>query len=153
MMMRGAKRSARAAQASRRNGARSRGPRTATGRERSAQNSLKHGLFSQQKRIDGPLPAMAQSLGDCFAAAGIISCSDVDMVISAEVDLTKASLLIELADAELDAMLADMAFDTESFTSPLRQRGRIAGYERRFRGRRDRALRRLLADHPELGCD
>jgi hypothetical protein len=54
------------AAASRRNGARSRGPKTPAGKARSAQNALKHGMRAQQCIV---LPGERASAFEAFAAA------------------------------------------------------------------------------------
>jgi hypothetical protein len=54
------------AAASRRNGARSRGPKTPAGKARSAQNALKHGMRAQQCIV---LPGERAAAFEAFAAA------------------------------------------------------------------------------------
>ena len=55
-------------QAARRNGAKSRGPKTDAGKERSAQNALKHGMHSRSIVLAGESAAAYQQLRDEYLA-------------------------------------------------------------------------------------
>jgi len=67
--------------ASRQNGAKSRGPVTPEGKQRSAQNSLKHGLTAQHLTIPGEDPTDWQALRDgCFDLWEPVGPVEVDLV-------------------------------------------------------------------------
>jgi hypothetical protein len=140
-------RSLASAEASRRNGALSKGPRTALGKVRSSQNSRKHGLFSAAV-MAGSLPASSLELGDIagHAAGGWRGCLDqVQVAGVARVQLGQATQIIDDMRAVLDQLLAEEEIDTEAVARLMKEITRLARYQRRFRGKRDRALRQLMA--------
>lgn len=140
-------RSLASAEASRRNGALSKGPRTALGKVRSSQNSRKHGLFSAAV-MAGSLPASSLELGDIagHAAGSWLGCLDQAQVAGiARVQLAQATQIIGEMRAELDQLLVEEELDNEGVARLIQQITRLARYQRRFRGTRDRALRQLLA--------
>jgi hypothetical protein len=139
-------RSLASAEASRRNGALSKGPRTALGKIRSSQNSRKHGLFSTAV-MAGALPPSPLDLGDIAgdAAGGWLAFLDQAQVAGvARVQLGQATQIIDDMRAVLDQLLAEDELDTEAVARLMREITRLARYQRRFRGKRDRALRQLM---------
>lgn len=144
----GHSRSLASSEASRRNGALSQGPRTALGKARSARNSRKHGLFSSNLVVTEALRASAIDVREDGGqmSAGWLDLADQSQVISiAGVQLDYATQLVSEMRVALDQMLAQPVLDVDAVAELLRQTVRISGYQRRFRGRRDRALRRLMA--------
>jgi hypothetical protein len=90
------------AEASRRNGARSRGPVTAAGKARSARNAVKHGLRARSVVLAderaGEFSALASALRDELAPAGALQAELVARVAAAawrarRVDRLEAALL------------------------------------------------------------
>jgi hypothetical protein len=143
-MARGKKdRSLLAAEASRRNGALGKGPRTPSGKAASSRNAVTHGLFSAAPPHAAlPVsPLLAQALASLGEAAQ--HTGEVELAGLADWRLCHATLLL----AELDARIDDLAFAEVSapdmLTSLLAQRARIGRYQHRFRGQRDRALRTM----------
>lgn len=144
----GHSRSLASSEASRRNGALSQGPRTALGKARSARNSRKHGLFSSDLLVAEALRVSAIDLaGDGGqTSAGWLDLADQRQVISlARVQLEHATQLVSEMRVALDQMLAQPVIEVDAVAELLRHTARISGYQRRFRGRRDRALRRMMA--------
>jgi hypothetical protein len=137
-------RSLAAAEASRRNGALGKGPRTPSGKAASSRNAVTHGLFS------AALPHAALPISPTFAAAlaslgeAAHRTGEAELARLADWRLDHATLLL----AELDARIDDLAFAEVSapdmLTSLLAERARIGRYQHRFRASRDRALRKLM---------
>lgn len=141
-------RSLASSEASRRNGALSQGPRTALGKVKSARNSRKHGLFSSELVVAEALRASAIDLraDGGQASAGWLDLADQAQVIGlVRVQLERATQIVSEMRLELDQLLAQPALDVDDVAELLRRIARISGYQRRFRGKRDRALRRMLA--------
>ena len=130
--------------ASRRNGARSRGPKSKAAKAASSQNAVKHGLF--RRRLD-ELVGSDEASGDLMRELDLGARSDFDLAgmetaRTASRQLDEATALVHdiqervavaFAEDESAAAVADL----------LGQLARIARYQRRFRGQRDRALRGL----------
>lgn len=143
--------SAAAAAASRRNGAQSRGPRTAAGKALASRNALKHGLFSRP--VPGTdLPGSPQVLA---ALAGMDEAGwqtgIVQDALFADWQLLQATHLLARLDSEINTLLASGASDPTHLSDLLAQRARIGRYQRRFRGNRDHLLRQLLGFEPRDG--
>lgn len=139
-------RSQAAAAASRRNGACSKGPRTDKGKTTAARNALKHGLFRSQafasQELSPSVAALALELAGQAPGgdAGML----LDTVVFAAMRLEQATSIIRRLRAELDRMFVDEAFAGPRMTLLLAELVRMGRYERRFRGRRDRALRAMM---------
>lgn len=143
-MARGKKdRSLLAAEASRRNGALGKGPRTLPGKAKSSRNAVTHGLFSAAPpHVALPVsPQLAQVLASLGEAAQ--HTSEAELARLADWRLAQVTQLL----AHLDARLNDLAFGEVSapdmLTSLLAERARIRRYQHRFRASRDRALRTM----------
>jgi hypothetical protein len=96
------------AEASRRNGARSRGPKTPEGKARSAQNALKHGLRAQRFVVMGDekaaeFAALETALADELAPDGALQALLAGRIARAAWRLERA----ERIEAELFALHAD----------------------------------------------
>lgn len=141
-------RSAASVKASRANGARSRGPRSAAGKQASARNALKHGLFSlQMNPLETPsavvrtLAADLQRLAGRNWKAGLL----IEAAISAATQLERASVLVKSVRDQIELLLSAEAFSLDLLTNRIETQLRLGRYERRFRGRRDRAIRKVIA--------
>lgn len=137
------------AEASRRNGARSKGPRTALGKLKASQSSRKHGLFRAALLTGAELPTSAADLEGIAEprSTGWLDMADQSQLVRvAAAQLDEATRLLSEMRAELSSMLVDDAIDSGRLAELLKQITRIARYQRRFRGKRDRALRRLMLD-------
>ena len=138
--------SERAAEASRRNGARSQGPRSAEGKARSAGNARTHGLFapvvheereasSWQERIAVMLEARGDTSGVWLGG---------DIATEAAVRLEHATRLVQVLGQKLETAFEQEHPDPSEMAALLEQLARMRVYQRRFRGRRDRALRTMM---------
>jgi hypothetical protein len=148
----GQSRSLACVEASQRNGALSKGPRTALGKVRSSQNSRKHGLFSSAV-ISAALPASPLDLVDidCHAASGWLACLDqADVARIARAQLDQSTQIIGEMRAELDQLLTQEKWDGEAVAKLIQEIARLARYQRRFRGKRDRALRQMMTPRASI---
>lgn len=137
----GTTRSAAAAEASRRNGARSKGPSSADGKAKSARNSVKFGLFSRSADMQVQSEA-ARLLAEEVASADDTAASHYLMsALDAWGRLDQVILLLDRLNADLNLALAAGGGDYEALVQEIVRMGR---YERRFRGQRDRAMRAAL---------
>jgi hypothetical protein len=123
------------AEASRRNGAKSRGPKTPEGKARSAQNGLKHG-FRAQKHIVLPgesaaeFQAFEEALLEELAPEGALQCAFARRIVSAVWRLERAERLEvdlfaenQLAGWSLGHALIRDGNGARSFDTLLRYRG------------------------------
>lgn len=139
-------RSAAAREASRTNGARSLGPRSQAGKQTSARNSLKHGLFSSGASMTDMSPAAAAWAAELngFAADGWQSEALIQTVVTAVSQLEQANVLVRRAREQIAELLSGDVLDRNLLEQRVEELLRLGRYERRFRGRRDRALRKLM---------
>ena len=143
------------AEASRKNGARSRGPRTTEGKARSSQNALKHGLRAQQHVVlpdedMAEFAALETALIDELAPQGVLQSILVRRIAHAAWRLERAERLeVELfeeqryGDAGPGLALIRDGNGTKSFDTLLRYRGAaLADLWRALR-----TLKALQAEH------
>jgi hypothetical protein len=139
-----APRSAAQVAASRRNGARSRGPCGAAAKAVSSRNAVKHGLF--RKRLDGDPDAnevnseLVQQLRQ--DAAGDLDSLCLETILVANRQLNDAAALVHALQRQVTDLIAT-AHAEAPIDETVVQLWRMARYQRRFRGQRDRALRAL----------
>ncbi len=133
--------------ASRRNGANSKGPLSAAGKAKSAQNARKHGLFStvqgerQERSAEGKaFAAMLHQLqqGRC----GTVWHGEVALEAARKLE-DVAGLVRHLQD-ELGAVLHSGDPRGEQLDRLVKLLASMRRYQRRFRGQRDRAIRAIL---------
>lgn len=130
--------------ASRRNGARSRGPKSEAAKAASSQNAVKHGLF--RRHLDG-LAGAAGGASDLVRELELGASSHFDVVgtetsLTASQQLEEATALVHDLRERIAAAIAEQE-PAATLADLLGQLARIARYQRRFRGQRDRALRGL----------
>ena len=121
------------AEASRRNGAKSRGPSTPEGKARSAQNALKHGLRAQKHLVlpdedAGEFRALAAALIEELAPAGALQSVLAQRVAIAAWRLARADrieteLLVQRGDRDLGIALTRDGHGARAFPTLLRYRG------------------------------
>lgn len=148
-------RSQAAAQASRTNGARSKGPQSARGKQRSARNSLKHGLFRTGFEDGAALSDSASALARelWYLSDGSWEARTViENALDAAIRLERAESLVRRIRGEVAALLSSDAASASLLGSRLGELLRYSRYERRLRGRRDRAMRKIMALASARAC-
>lgn len=156
-------RSPAAQEASRRNGARSKGPRTAKGKWKSAKNAVKHGLRARTALDREQMPEWLREIERevirlFFGNVDRIRRERLDELLLAWQQLDRVDTLIDNARARLFAGARNSAssqgpafMNEEEPDAELRKLKRLHAYRRRFRGQRDRCIyRRFRAGFPEL---
>jgi hypothetical protein len=149
-------------EASRRNGAKGRGPKTAAGKAKSARNALRHGLRAGQPAAMAAMPAWVADLDDRFMALGNMDVRQrefLDQLGAVAIMLEKADQLLLAEASRLAGGLGlvpgeqgspdgtDADGSAAATVSTLRK---YAAYRRRFRAQRDQCLRKIGAAS-ELG--
>ena len=138
------KRSPAAQAASRRNGARSKGPKTAAGKSRSARNAFKHGFRAQRslpEKLPDWLDALERELIDLSGQKGEGRHEHLDRVLLASLLLREVD---DLIDATLSHLLLCLAQQSTSTCAP-QELVKLQAYRHRFRVQRDTGIRKLLA--------
>ena len=131
--------------ASRRNGARSTGPRTAVTRARSAKNAVKHGLFRTRSLQRAAIPAQVAELADQLAGVApsyFDAALHVETIILGELRLAEVAEMLLNLHEQLGVSLASDAAPAE-VSELITSIARLTRYQRRFRRERDRALATL----------
>jgi len=135
-------RSAAAAAASRRNGAASCGPTSPQGKAASSRNARKHGLFTAQA-VAGPLsPKVAAILAEMECGTDNGRAWQRDLATIAALRLSRADELVRGLQAELAEKVLDQTRSEAELGELIGNLLRMQRHARRFRGQRDRALRR-----------
>jgi len=139
------------AAASRRNGARSRGPLSSAARVASSRNAVKHGLFRTRAlhaaELTGSVRALAQELTS-MGAGGPDAAMLTENVLVAAAGLEETSAMVESLRGEISAIISSAGPRLGELDTLLPQLVCMSRYQRRFRGRRDRMLRALMVgDH------
>lgn len=155
-------RSLAAQEASRRNGARSKGPRTAKGKRRCAKNAVKHNLRGRavldREQMPEWLREIEREVIRLFSGdVDLVRCERLDELLLVWQQLDRVDKLIENASARqfaevaLPGALAAPAVMQDEPEPELKKLARLHAYRRRFRGRRDRCLYKMFrSGFPEL---
>jgi hypothetical protein len=129
--------------ANRKNGARSRGPRTSTGKARSSQNAIRHGLTVSILK-DSTLRPEAEKLALALAGPDAGSARFIQALRIAEAQLD----LVRIRGAQVNLMESAEQGDlsAEATLEVLPQQFRWNSYERKILSRRKRHIRTFLFD-------
>ncbi|RYD84421.1 MAG: hypothetical protein EOP84_05540 [Verrucomicrobiaceae bacterium] len=133
----------RAAEVSRRNGSLSKGPRSEVGKANSAGNARKHDLFaSKPGQPPGQMSGVARiaALFEDHDPANVWHGIDTSISLEAAIRLEQATALVETWRIRISEYFEEDG-GAEDLSALLEQWRRYRRYERRFRGRRDKALR------------
>jgi hypothetical protein len=134
--------------ANRRNGALSRGPKTAAGKARSSRNALKHGLAIPITRDRATARKIQRAARQLAPSAVGNSIRNAQIVAEATFELARARAAFEAVVARLSTSHRSNACSTGSGKSAaligtLAELDKLDRYERRAFSRRKRALRDL----------
>jgi hypothetical protein len=140
-------RSPAAAAASRRNGTASRGPTTAEGKAASSRNARKHGLFGAEVGA-GPISATMAAVFAELEQVSPVPSWQREVATLAALRLSRANELVSYLQAELAARILDSGATTGHVGELITSLLRMQRHARRFRGQRDRALRKILGQPP-----
>jgi len=150
-------------EASRRNGARSRGPKTAMGKAKSARNALRHGLRARQAISADDVPGWVLDLEAKLAAMGHIGRRRRELlnelgIIAMLEEKTEQLLqaagvefagMIETAPGSLDNAAVGAAPDMKEIMASFRKLRKLLSYRTRFSRQRSACLR-WIATSSEL---
>jgi len=145
-------RSPAAAAASRRNGTASRGPTTAEGKAASSRNARKHGLFGAEVGASPISPTVAAVFAELDQVSPTASWQR-EVATLAALRLSRANELVRFFQGELDACLFDHGVTSGHISNLITNLLRMQRHARRFRGQRDRALRKVLRQPPAPPLD
>lgn len=138
-------RSEAAREASRRNGAKSRGPKTADGKAISARNSLKHGLRARKTITPATMPAPVRELEAALSAAlapvSVHNGEQLERLVFSQVLLSETELSIAAELGRLDE--EQRRSSCLPGVAELDLLEKLFSYRRRFHGTRNQALLKL----------
>lgn len=138
-----------AAAASRRNGALSKGPKTAAGKRKSSRNALRHGLRASDAVEPNDVPTwIRRRISHLIEAAGQINQLRREHLDRLIIDMMLIERTDELIAAELGRLFSADEDDQVMLRMPaqeidLAMLATLTAYRRRFRARRDRSLIKL----------